>query len=99
MTGDRKRIVIATIGSLGDLHPYMAVALGLRARGQHVVLAAPSSYQSRVEAAGLDFRPLRLNLPMQNRELYARLLDPKKGTQFTYREVLMPVVADTYYDL
>jgi rhamnosyltransferase subunit B len=95
----RKRIVIATIGSLGDLHPYMAVALGLRLRGHHVVLASLSSYRSRVESAGLDFRPLRLDLPMQDREFYARLLDPKKGAEFLYRDVLMPVVADTYDDL
>ena len=28
-----KRIVFTTAGSLGDLHPYIAVALGLKAGG------------------------------------------------------------------
>ena len=27
----RRRIVLTTFGSLGDLHPYIAVALGLKA--------------------------------------------------------------------
>ena len=97
MSGARKRIVIATVGSLGDLHPYMAVALGLRARGHDVVLAATPSYRCRVEAAGLDFRPLRPAPP--NRDVYARAMDPKKGSEFAFRDVLMPAVSDTYDDL
>jgi hypothetical protein len=31
----RRRIVLTTFGSLGDLHPYIAVALGLKSRGRH----------------------------------------------------------------
>ena len=36
-----ERIVIATIGSLGDLYPFIAIAKALRARGAEVVLALP----------------------------------------------------------
>lgn len=36
---ESKRIVIATIGSLGDLHPAMALALELQARGHQIILA------------------------------------------------------------
>ena len=32
------KIVITTFGSLGDLHPYIAIALGLRERGHEVVI-------------------------------------------------------------
>jgi UDP:flavonoid glycosyltransferase YjiC (YdhE family) len=35
----RKRIVLTTVGSLGDLHPYIAIALGLKARGHDAVVA------------------------------------------------------------
>src|SRR6185437_3743767 len=51
-------VLLATLGSLGDLHPYIAVGRALRARGQHVRLATSSDYRSRVEAAGLEFAPL-----------------------------------------
>ena len=56
------RILLATLGSLGDLHPYIAVGTALRARGQHVRLATSIDYRSRVEAAGQDLLFARDNL-------------------------------------
>src|SRR5262249_61310119 len=35
----RRRIDLTTVGSLGDLHPYVAIALGLQARGHEAILA------------------------------------------------------------
>src|SRR5712671_5718242 len=55
----RRRIVLTTFGSLGDLHPYIAVALGLKARGHEAVLATSECYRQKIEALGLGFRPLR----------------------------------------
>jgi UDP:flavonoid glycosyltransferase YjiC (YdhE family) len=52
------RILLATLGSLGDLHPYIAVGRALLARGRHVRLATSIDYRTRVEAAGLEFAPL-----------------------------------------
>ena len=51
----RRRIVLTTFGSLGDLYPYMAVALGLKVRGHHVVIATTSRYRQRIESRGIDF--------------------------------------------
>jgi len=34
-----RRIILTTFGSLGDLFPYIAVALGLQARGHEAVIA------------------------------------------------------------
>ncbi len=94
-----KRIVIATIGSLGDLHPYLSLALGLLKRGHSPVVAAPGPYRARVEAAGLAFEPLRPSPPLVDRELYFLLLDPKKGPEFLFRDLLIPAIRDTYSDL
>ena len=55
----RRRVVLTTFGSLGDLHPYVAIALGLQARGHEVVLATGECYRRKIEALGLGFRPLR----------------------------------------
>lgn len=57
---ESKRIVIATIGSLGDLHPCLALALELMRRGHHVTIATTPYYRSKVEALGITFRPMRL---------------------------------------
>jgi UDP:flavonoid glycosyltransferase YjiC (YdhE family) len=54
-----KRIVLATIGSYGDIHPYMAIAMELRARGHQPVIATSELYREKLEAAGLEFAPMR----------------------------------------
>ena len=53
------RVLLTTFGSLGDLHPYLAIALGLRARGHHPIIPTSPSYRQAVEALGLDFSPVR----------------------------------------
>jgi rhamnosyltransferase subunit B len=52
------RIVLATIGSLGDLHPFIAIGRALRSQGAQVVLAVPEDGVSKVRAAGLDAAPI-----------------------------------------
>ena len=55
----RRRIVITTWGSLGDLHPYVALALGLQSRGHEVTLATGECYRRKIEALGIGFRAVR----------------------------------------
>ena len=50
-----KRIVLTTFGSLGDLHPYMAIALELKQRDHNVAIATSEIYRDRVEAENLEF--------------------------------------------
>ena len=50
-----KNILIATIGSHGDVHPIMALGLGLQQRGHRVTLIASAYFESLVREAGLGF--------------------------------------------
>jgi len=52
----RRRIVLTTLGSLGDLHPYIALALGLKARGHEPTLATSEGYRHKIEPLGIGFR-------------------------------------------
>ncbi len=52
------RIVIPTTGSVGDLNPYVALGVGLRAFGHEVRLATHADYEPTVRARGLDFFPI-----------------------------------------
>ena len=54
-----KRIVLTAVGSLGDLHPSIAIGLGLKARGHDAVIATGEMFRPKIEALGLGFRPLR----------------------------------------
>ena len=51
----RMRIAIHTLGTRGDVQPYVALALGLRAAGHEVLIAAPSQYEAFVGARGIGF--------------------------------------------
>jgi UDP:flavonoid glycosyltransferase YjiC (YdhE family) len=49
------RVVLATLGSLGDLHPYLAVARALKARGARPLLMSVPEYRADVEREGIEF--------------------------------------------
>jgi rhamnosyltransferase subunit B len=97
-----KRIVLSSWGSFGDVHPYMALALELRARGHRPVIATMEVYREKVEAAGLELAPVRPNIPEpreQDQELIERIMEPRTGPQFLMNEVVYPAVRDSYHDL
>lgn len=49
------RIVILTVGTLGDVQPLVALGLGLQQAGHHVRLATHTNFQAFVTGAGLEF--------------------------------------------
>jgi rhamnosyltransferase subunit B len=94
------KIVVTTIGSLGDLHPQIAIALELQQRGHKIVFAAQSGYQAKIEALGLEFHRLRPDsTAMEDPQEIARMMDLKTGSEYIIRQWLMPNLRDTYTDL
>ncbi|HEY4936279.1 MAG TPA: glycosyltransferase, partial [Puia sp.] len=49
---------IVAIGSRGDVQPYIALALGLKERGEEVTLMAHQNFKTLVEGFGLSFIPI-----------------------------------------
>jgi rhamnosyltransferase subunit B len=94
------RIVLATFGSLGDLHPYIAIALKLKARGHAVTIATSSFYREKIEALGISFRAVRPELPTpdSNRELIRRVMDHRTGLECIIRDIIMPPLRDSFED-
>lgn len=50
-----KRIAIATIGTLGDVQPFVALALALKRRGYSAVLGTTGDFESFVTSHGVEF--------------------------------------------
>jgi len=95
------RIVFTTWGSLGDLHPYMALALELQRRGHDAAIATLGAYRTNVERAGLGFHPLRPDVAPDDpnaRELVRRVLDARDGPRHLMLDVFAPVIDQTYED-
>lgn len=95
-----RRIVLTTFGSLGDLYPYIAIALGLQAQGHEAIIATTRHYRKRIEALGIGFRAVRPDGPDLNvdRDVIRRVMDARKGTEFVIHELLMPFVQESYED-
>jgi sterol 3beta-glucosyltransferase len=56
------RAFVLTVGSRGDVQPFVALAAGLRARGHDAVLAAPAMFGDLAAAHGVPFTPLDLDM-------------------------------------
>lgn len=96
------KIVLATFGSLGDLHPFMALALRLRDAGHDTVVAGMEEYRSKVEAEGLEFASVRPSLTEIGRDMG---LDAKAAMarivardDVIFRELIFPYVRQAFED-
>lgn len=94
------RIVLTTIGSFGDLHPKIAIALELQKRGHNIVFATHKEYQSKIEALGFEFHRMRPdNTALNDPEEMARMMDLKTGTEYVIRNWVCANLRETYTDV
>ena len=94
------RIVLTTIGSLGDLHPMIAIALELRKRGHDVVFATHKEYQEKVEALEFEFQRMRPdNTALNDPQEMARMMDTRTGSEYIIRNWVCANLRETYTDL
>jgi sterol 3beta-glucosyltransferase len=89
------KVTILTIGSRGDVQPFVALGVGLRDAGHEVTLAAGGGFEDFVSGRGLCFAALDVDLleRMQSPEGKAALsgrnfLGTLKETASMYRRVL-----------
>ena len=95
------KILFSTFGSLGDLHPYLALALEAKARGHEPIIATAAKYRAKVEALGIEFRPIRPDLPQTQDygPLARRVMDEKDGPRYLFQELLSPFIREQTQDL
>lgn len=93
------RIVLSSFGTLGDIHPLIAVALELRRRGHAPVLAVPELFRPKIVSLGLEFAPVGPILDAEDNQLVAMLMDIRKGTERTLREILFPAIRQSFREL
>jgi rhamnosyltransferase subunit B len=94
-----KRILLTTTGSLGDLHPYLAIGLGLKARGNTVTIATSRVYRAKVLQTGLEFAPMGPHFDTSSSELMHEVLDARKGPERLIRRYLYPAVPTAYAEV
>jgi UDP:flavonoid glycosyltransferase YjiC (YdhE family) len=95
------RFVLACSGTLGDVHPFVAIGAGLHTRGHDVAVATAAPYRAMVEQAGLEFRPVRPDIaPVSfGPEVARRVHDHRTGTEYLIRTLVLPHLEAMYADL
>jgi UDP:flavonoid glycosyltransferase YjiC (YdhE family) len=89
------RIVFNTFGTLGDLHPMLALASELRRRGHDCVFAVPEVFRLVLDPLGFRVYPLPPDLDPNNKALIADLMDLRRGSERLLRDVLFPALPET----
>jgi len=97
------RILLVTVGSLGDLHPFIAVALALQARGLEAVIAGAEEHRAKVQNEGLAFIAIRPSAAQvsadSGRDLGELVADIAKSTTAIVDTGITPYIEETYADL
>jgi sterol 3beta-glucosyltransferase len=66
------RVLLVTVGSQGDVQPFVALASRLRGEGHEPVLAAPALYQGLAAVGDVPFVPLDLDMTEVGRAVAGR---------------------------
>lgn len=92
------KVVLAAIGSSGDLNPIVAVGVALQRRGHAVSVLAGEWQQEAVRGLGLDFHCILSSEQFFTRfgETARRINAPGGGWMAFFQEVVMPAMETTY---
>lgn len=95
-----RRVLIATLGSLGDLYPMLALGNLLKSAGAQVHVATSDLYRERVSASGLGFLPLGESFSAAELATQVqRMLDNRHGPRLLIRDIMMPMTRQTHAQL
>ncbi len=96
-------MVLATVGTLGDLYPFIALGRALQARGLRPVLACAEEYRGHALAAGIEFQPLRPSHRDLERDLgltrAALTRAVIRRPDFLFRALVLPYLRAAYEDM
>jgi rhamnosyltransferase subunit B len=90
------RIIFCTFGSLGDLHPMLALGRELVRRGHSCVVATTPGYREKVERACLEFHPLGPDISIGDPAILRRAMHPRDGTRYILCELVFPYLRGCY---
>ncbi len=89
MTAPSQHVLIATLGSGGDVHPYLAVGRALRRRGLTVSVLTNPHFAGRVAAAGLDLIPFGTEQQYLEILRHPDLVHPYRSPFYVFRELIL----------
>jgi rhamnosyltransferase subunit B len=90
------RIVMNTLGSYGDINPFLAIGRELKRRGHTAVLATASYYAADAAREGMELAVVGPEADTFDAALMARVMDQRTGSEMVVRELVMPKIRQSY---
>lgn len=90
------RFALVTLGSAGDLYPFLALGRALHRRGHRVWVLTQAPYEGLVQAEGLDF--VSIATPTEHRRTveHPLLWHPLHGFGVLWRHLAVPAIPRTF---
>jgi rhamnosyltransferase subunit B len=89
-------VLIPTIGSAGDVHPFVALGLALQARGHKATILTNPLFQELIEAQSLRFLPVGTVEDARVIIADPNLWHPRKGFEVVAERAMLPAMAEIY---
>lgn len=90
------RFALVTLGSTGDLYPFLAVGRALVEQGHEVVLLSQEPYRAEASRAGLQFVPVADARQHQRTLAHPKLWHPVEGFGVLWRHLCLPAALPTW---
>ncbi len=96
MTAPKKTILLCTIGSAGDVNPFIGIGGQLRKRGFRVVLVTSQYFEAQARSEGLEFFGLGSAEDYRSIIEDPDLWSPDKGFKVFAERVVFPIMEPAY---
>jgi len=90
------RFALVTLGSTGDLYPFLAIGRALREQGHEVFLLTQAPYRADADRAGLQFVPVADALAHERTLSHPKLWHPVDGLGVFWRHLCLPAARPTW---
>ncbi len=90
------RFLLVTLGSHGDIHPFVALGRALQSRGHHAAILTNPHFSPLIRHAGLE--DISIGDALDIRDIIATrpVMDPHRGPMTVLRELMLPVVPQVF---
>jgi rhamnosyltransferase subunit B len=92
----RLNVLLPTLGSAGDVHPFISLGLALEARGHRATLLTNPYFRSSIEAQGLGFLAVGSLADVESALADPDLWHARRGFEVVARRVIVPSIETVY---
>jgi UDP:flavonoid glycosyltransferase YjiC (YdhE family) len=93
------RILVATLGSYGDVYPFIALATVLKERGHDVILLTNDFFARQADRQGLTLVPIGSEGDYRSFADHPDLFDSRKGASVFFENLILPSLRTAYHQL